>query len=94
MATPRERFQALLRELFQLDSADLDLDVGICRVMKHKRALIEQCIEKDLPHRRRRRTPPPPRNRQMGYAEPQALTKPLEIIDNETESEDNTNANN
>jgi adenine-specific DNA-methyltransferase len=46
MATPREKFQALLRELFQFDSADLDF--GIYRVMKHKRVLIEQFIEKDL----------------------------------------------
>src|SRR5829696_4920745 len=46
MLTPREKFQKLLRELFQFDSADLDF--GIYRIMNHKRAVIEQFIEKDL----------------------------------------------
>jgi len=46
MTTPREKFQKLLRELFQFDNADLDF--GIYRIMNHKRAVIEQFIEKDL----------------------------------------------
>jgi adenine-specific DNA-methyltransferase len=46
MSTPREKFQKLLRELFQFDCADLDF--GIYRIMNHKRAVIEQFIEKDL----------------------------------------------
>lgn len=46
MTTPREKFQKLLRELFQFDCADLDF--GIYRIMNHKRAVIEQFIEKDL----------------------------------------------
>lgn len=46
MSTPREKFQKLLRELFQFDSADLDF--GIYRIMNHKRAVIQQFIEKDL----------------------------------------------
>lgn len=45
MSTPREKFQKLLRELFQFDCADLDF--GIYRIMNHKRAVIEQFIEKD-----------------------------------------------
>src|ERR1051325_1993690 len=46
MTTPREKFQKLLRELFQFDNADLDF--GIYRSMNHKRTVIEQFIEKDL----------------------------------------------
>lgn len=46
MSTPREKFQELLRELFQFDCADLDF--GIYRIMNQKRALIERFIEKDL----------------------------------------------
>jgi adenine-specific DNA-methyltransferase len=46
MPTPKEKFQKLLRELFQFDCADLDF--GIYRIMNHKRAVIEQFIEKDL----------------------------------------------
>jgi adenine-specific DNA-methyltransferase len=46
MTTPREKFQKLLRELFQFDCADLDF--GIYRIMNHKRSVIEQFIEKDL----------------------------------------------
>jgi adenine-specific DNA-methyltransferase len=46
MTTPREKFQKLLRELFQFECADLDF--GIYRIMNHKRAVIEQFIEKDL----------------------------------------------
>lgn len=43
----REKFQKLLRELFQFDSTDLDF--GIYRIMNFKREVIEQFIEKDLP---------------------------------------------
>ena len=46
MATPREKFQGLLNELFQFDCADLDF--GIYRIMNQKRAVIERFIEKDL----------------------------------------------
>lgn len=46
MSTPREKFQELLRELFQFDCADLDF--GIYRIMNQKRGLIERFIEKDL----------------------------------------------
>jgi adenine-specific DNA-methyltransferase len=46
MPTPREKFQSLLKKLFQFDCAELDF--GIYRIMNHKRAVIEQFIEKDL----------------------------------------------
>ena len=42
-----EKFQDLLRELFQFDCADLDF--GIYRIMNHKRGVIEAFIAKDLP---------------------------------------------
>ena len=41
------RFQALLRQLFQFDCADLDF--GIYRIMNHKRDTIEQFIKERLP---------------------------------------------
>jgi len=41
------RFQALLRELFQFDLADLDF--GIYRIMNHKREVIDRWIDEDLP---------------------------------------------
>ena len=47
MSEHRQRFQALLRELFQFDSADLDF--GIYRIMNHKRDVIERYIAEDLP---------------------------------------------
>ena len=47
MSEHQERFQALLRELFQFDSADLDF--GIYRIMNHKRDVIERYIAEDLP---------------------------------------------
>jgi adenine-specific DNA-methyltransferase len=47
MSTPLEKFQDLLRELFQFDCADLDF--GIYRIMNHKRDVIERFITKDLP---------------------------------------------
>ena len=43
----REKFQRLLRELFQFDVADLDF--GIYRVMNHKRHVIEKFIDESLP---------------------------------------------
>ncbi len=46
MPTPREKFQGLLKELFQFDCADLDF--GIYRIINQKRAVIERFIEKDL----------------------------------------------
>jgi adenine-specific DNA-methyltransferase len=46
MATPREKFQKLLKKLFQFDCAELDF--GIYRIMNQKRAVIEQFIETDL----------------------------------------------
>ena len=42
----RGRFQQLLRELFQFDSAELDF--GIYRIMNYKRDVIEKWITKDL----------------------------------------------
>ena len=47
MTKPIETFQALLRELFQFDCADLDF--GIYRIMNHKRDVIERFIVADLP---------------------------------------------
>jgi adenine-specific DNA-methyltransferase len=47
MATPLEKFQSLLRELFQFDCADLDF--GIYRIMNYRRAVIERFIVNDLP---------------------------------------------
>jgi len=47
MTTAIDRFQALLRELFQFDCADLDF--GIYRIMNHKRGVIEKFITTDLP---------------------------------------------
>jgi adenine-specific DNA-methyltransferase len=46
MPTPREKFQELLKKLFQFDCAELDF--GIYRIMNQKRAVIERFIEKDL----------------------------------------------
>lgn len=46
MTSPREKFQTLLKKLFQFDCAELDF--GIYRIMNQKRAVIEQFIEKDL----------------------------------------------
>ena len=42
----QEKFQQLLRELFQFDCADLDF--GIYRIMNHKRDVIEKFISEDL----------------------------------------------
>ena len=46
--TPIEKFQSLLRELFQFDCADLDF--GIYRIMNYKRAVIERFITEELPN--------------------------------------------
>lgn len=46
MNANREKFQALLRELFQFDCADLDF--GIYRIMNYKRDVVEKFITKDL----------------------------------------------
>jgi adenine-specific DNA-methyltransferase len=46
MPTPREKFQELLKKLFQFDCAELDF--GIYRIINQKRAVIERFIEKDL----------------------------------------------
>ena len=43
----RDKFQGLLRELFQFDCADLDF--GIYRIMNYKRDVIEKFITQDLP---------------------------------------------
>ena len=45
--SPLARFQALLRELFQFDCADLDF--GIYRIMNHKRDVVERFITTKLP---------------------------------------------
>ncbi|MCX5886802.1 MAG: DNA methyltransferase [Proteobacteria bacterium] len=47
MTSYTEKFQRLLRELFQFDCADLDF--GIYRIMNYKRDVIEQFITEDLP---------------------------------------------
>lgn len=44
--TPRERFQGLLKQLFQYDVADLDF--GIYRVLNLRREVIDQYIATDL----------------------------------------------
>ncbi len=41
------KFQALLRELFQFDCADLDF--GIYRIMNHKREVVDRYIDRELP---------------------------------------------
>ena len=46
-ATPLGKFQELLTELFQFDSADLDF--GIYRIMNHKRDAIRRFINQRLP---------------------------------------------
>ena len=47
MESARDKFQQLLRELFQFDSSDLDF--GIYRIMNYKRDVIEKFIREDLP---------------------------------------------
>ena len=47
MSKPLEKFQSLLRDLFQFDCADLDF--GIYRIMNHKRDVVERFVTHDLP---------------------------------------------
>lgn len=47
MTSYTEKFQQLLRELFQFDCTDLDF--GIYRIMNYKRDVIEKFITQDLP---------------------------------------------
>lgn len=47
MTESLEKFQKLLRELFQFDCADLDF--GVYRIMNHRRGVIEKFITEDLP---------------------------------------------
>ncbi len=47
MSDYQSKFQQLLRELFQFDSADLDF--GIYQIMNYKRDVIERFISEDLP---------------------------------------------
>ncbi len=47
MEQPIDKFQTLLREMFQFDCADLDF--GIYRIMNHKREVIEKFISDELP---------------------------------------------
>ena len=47
MEQPIDKFQRLLRDIFQFDCADLDF--GIYRIMNHKRDVIEKFISTDLP---------------------------------------------
>ena len=42
-----QKFQKLLLELFQFDSADLDF--GIYRILNYKRDVVEKYINEDLP---------------------------------------------
>lgn len=46
MTTDRKKFQQLLEELFQFDSADLDF--GIYRIMNYKRAKINTLVREEL----------------------------------------------
>jgi adenine-specific DNA-methyltransferase len=49
MPTPLEKFQSLLRELFQFEQADLDF--GVYRIMNMRRARMETWLNEDLPAR-------------------------------------------
>ena len=44
----RQKFQELLKALFQFECSDLDF--GIYRIMNYKRDVIHKFIEKDLPN--------------------------------------------
>ena len=49
MPTPYEKLSTLLKELFQLDQADLDF--GISRIMNQKRDKISRFLDNELlPH--------------------------------------------
>ena len=47
MTAPVDKFQMLLRDLFQFDCVDLDF--GIDRIMNHKRGVFEKFISTELP---------------------------------------------
>ena len=49
MPTPLEKFQSLLRELFQFEQADLDF--GVYRIMNLRRARMEKWLNEELPAR-------------------------------------------
>ena len=51
MPTPLEKFQALLRELFQFEQADLDF--GVYRIMNLRRERMERWLNEELPARAR-----------------------------------------
>lgn len=51
MPTPLEKFQSLLRELFQFEQADLDF--GVYRIMNLRRSRMEKWLNEDLPARAR-----------------------------------------
>jgi adenine-specific DNA-methyltransferase len=47
LTAAQDKFQGLLRALFQFDCSDLDF--GIYRIMNYKRDVIEKFISTDLP---------------------------------------------
>jgi adenine-specific DNA-methyltransferase len=49
MPTPLEKFQSLLRELFQFEHADLDF--GVYRIMNLRRDRMEKWLTEELPAR-------------------------------------------
>ncbi|MFO0157617.1 MAG: hypothetical protein ACK51V_01100, partial [bacterium] len=51
MSTPLEKFQTLLRELFQFEQADLDF--GVYRIMNLRRERMERWLNEELPARAR-----------------------------------------
>lgn len=51
MSTPLEKFQSLLRELFQFEQADLDF--GVYRIMNMRRERMEKWLNEELPERAR-----------------------------------------
>ena len=51
MATPLEKFQSLLRELFQFEQADLDF--GVYRIMNLRRERMKKWLNEELPARAR-----------------------------------------
>lgn len=51
MPTPLEKFQSLLRELFQFEQADLDF--GVYRIMNLRRERMEKWLNEELPSRAR-----------------------------------------
>jgi len=47
MPTPRETFQSLLREMFQIEAA-AELDFGIYRILGQRRGEVEKFIDEEL----------------------------------------------